>query len=74
MDNGYAAHFERLKPWNDKLVDLATGDSLDDWQPPDLPWEASDYEEISPEHEEQEEEHSASEDDYMDIPVPEPSD
>ena len=74
LDNGYAAHFERLKPWNDKLVDLATGDSLDDWQPPDLPWEASDCEEVSPEHEEQEEEHSASEDDYMDIPVPEPSD
>ena len=52
LDNGYAAHFERLKPWNDKLVDLATGDSLDDWQPPDLPWEASDYEEVIPECEE----------------------
>ena len=55
-------------------MDLATGISLDDWQPPDLPWEASEYEEISPEHEEQEEEHSASEDDYMDMPIPEPSD
>ena len=36
------------------MVDLATGDSLDDWHPPDLSGEASDYEEISPEHEEQE--------------------
>ena len=58
--------FERLKPWNDKLLNLATGDSLDDWQPPDFPWEASDYEEISPEHEKQE-------DDYMEIPITEPS-
>ena len=74
LDNGYAAHFERLKPWNDKLVDLATGDSLDDWQPPDLPWKASNYEELGPEHEEPEEEHSASEYDYMDISSPEPSD
>ena len=53
---------------------MASGISLDDWQSPDLPWEVSDYEEIAPKLEEPEEEHSASEDDYMDMPIPEPSD